>query len=413
MLMHKFAWTGNPSDVAVKLSVFYGAIFLIVGTYAAFLPLWLAAQGLTPSQIALIFAMPVMMRPVFTTLLSFFADRSGRHVQLLRMLAAGALASLSVLPFGGGFPVILTAFTFFALFWTTVLPLTDAVALAAARRGAADYGRTRLWGSLSYIAVTLGGGLAVDLYGSAAALWLFIAAAACVVLAAQLLPAMERSNDGGPALRPIRFADLGALMRLPVLWLFLAASSTVQATHAVYYLFGTIHWIGIGISPVVVGALWCIGVIAEVALFAFSARIMRRIGPVELLLIGAVAAIVRWALTSFDPPLAALFALQVLHALTFGATFLGAMAFINRAFAPNAAATAQGLYASFAAGIAMGAAYLGAGPLYRSFGAGAYLGMALLGVLAVTLGLMLLRRWDGGLLYPQSEEEGGRMKAPA
>ncbi len=398
-VFHKFTQLSATDALSVRLSVFYVAVFLIVGTYMSFLPLWLVSKGIGSTQIAFIYALPVLMRPAFTTVLAFFADRSGRHVWLLKMLALGALASLSLLPFGNGFALIFATFTLFALFWTTVLPLTDAVTLSAARRGAADYGRIRLWGSLSYIAVTLTGGVAVDLFGPPAALWLFIGSAICVVLASQWLPEMEVTGSVSAApLRTIRLADLKALIRLPMLWLFLAASSAVQATHAVYYLFGTIHWTGIGISPTVVGMLWGIGVVAEIVLFANGARLLRRIGPVQLILLGGMTAVLRWTLTSLDPPLALLFVLQLTHGLTFGATYLGTMTFMTRAFPPHVAATVQGLSSSFSAGVAMGSAYLAAGPLYRAFGAGAYLSMAVLGVIAVGLALALKRRWDGGLL---------------
>jgi MFS transporter, PPP family, 3-phenylpropionic acid transporter len=397
-VLHKFAELRASHDVAIRLSGFYVAVFMIVGSYVSFLPLWLADRGVSPTQISLIYAMPVLLRPVFTTLLSFFADRSGRHVWVLKILALGAFLSVAVLPFGGGFPVIFAAFTLFALFWTTVIPLTDAVALSVARRGAADYGRMRLWGSLSYIAVTVAGGAAVGLFGPPAALWLFIGSAACVLLMAQFLPDMQALNGAPQALRSIRLADLTALMRLPALWLFLAATSAVQATHAVYYLFGTIHWTGIGISPAIVGLLWGVSVISEIVLFAYGARVARVIGPVQLIIIGSFAAVLRWTLTSLDPPLPALFVLQLLHGLTFGASYLGAMNFMTRAFPLHLAATGQGLYASFSAGVAMGSAYLAAGPLYRAFGASAYLSMAAVGAVALCLALALLRRWDGGLL---------------
>jgi PPP family 3-phenylpropionic acid transporter len=406
-VLHKFAALRRSHDVAIRLSAFYGAIFLIVGTYASFLPLWLSASGLSETQIALIFALPVLMRPVFTTAVSFFADRSGHHTRLLKLLAWGALLSLSLLPFGRGFPPIFAAFSFFALCWTTVLPLTDAVALSAARSGAADYGRVRLWGSASYITVILAGGLAVDMAGPPAALWLFIGSAMVLVLASQFLPDMEQvrripgAEPGG--MRAIRLVDLTALIRLPAVWLFLATASAVQATHAVYYIFGTIHWTSIGIAPTVIGLLWCIGVVAEIVLFAYSRLLTERIGPVGLMLMGAAAALIRWTVTAFDPPLPVLFAAQLLHAITFGVTYLGAMQFMTRAFPANMAATAQGIYASFTAGIGMGSAYLAAGPLYRSFGSGAYLGMAALGLAGLVFGALLLRSWDGGSVVSAPE----------
>ena len=51
-------------------------------------------------------------------------------------------------------------------------------------------------------------------------------------------------------------ADAVDLVRSPQFLLFLAATSAVQASHAVYYVFGTLHWQAAGISTGVIGMLW-------------------------------------------------------------------------------------------------------------------------------------------------------------
>ena len=66
----------------------------------------------------------------------------------------------------------------------------------------------------------------------------------------------------------------------------------------------------------------------------------------------------------FDPPLALLVPLQMLHGLTYGAAHVGAIHFISRAVPEGQGGTAQALYASVTGGIAMGGAMLLAGPLY-------------------------------------------------
>jgi PPP family 3-phenylpropionic acid transporter len=77
------------------------------------------------------------------------------------------------------------------------------------------------------------------------------------------------------------------------------------------------------------------------------------------------------------PPVAALPALQCLHALSFGATHLGALGFVATAAPAGLAATAQG-YLAMAIGVAMAVAMAASGVLYASYGGGAY------GVMAVT-----------------------------
>lgn len=394
---------GADIAFALRLSAFFVAIFFIVGCYMPFLPLWLKWRGLTDFQISLIYAVPVFVRALFTPVMTFMADQSGHPVRLLYWLSWGSLFCVLILPLTNGFPAIFAIIVLFTLFWMSVIPITDAIALAGSREGRGDYGRMRLWGSFSYIAMTSAGGVAVDIWGPPAALWLFIIAAFCVLIAAHWLPSDEsvsevtgNSVDTG---RPkLRFADIVQLLRKPQLWLFLAATSAIQSAHAVYYIFGTLHWTSAGIPPTVIGALWGIGVIAEIVLFAYGVRISHRLSPVQLLVIAGAAAAIRWTITAHNPPLAVLFLVQTLHGLTFGAAHLGAMQFMMRAIPHSLASSAQGLYASVTMGIAMGLASLAAGTLYRNFTGSAYLAMAALGFFGFIMALLLMLRWQGGLI---------------
>ena len=113
---------------------------------------------------------------------------------------------------------------------------------------------------------------------------------------------------------------------------------------------------------------------AEVALFAISGRLP--LAPTTLLMLGAAGAVVRWSAMAFDPPPALLVPLQCLHALSFGATHLGALGFVARAAPAELGATAQG-YLAVALGLVMAAAMGLSGVLYARFGGLAYGAMAL------------------------------------
>ena len=101
--------------------------------------------------------------------------------------------------------------------------------------------------------------------------------------------------------------------------------------------------------------LWALGVLAEIVLFALSARLPAAFTPSVLILIGGGGALVRWTAMALDPPGALLPLLQCLHGLSFGATHLGTLAFIGRAAPAGLAATAQG-YLAVSTGVAMAAA---------------------------------------------------------
>ena len=111
----------------------------------------------------------------------------------------------------------------------------------------------------------------------------------------------------------------------------------------------------------------------------------------------------------FDPPLALLVPLQLLHALTFSATHIGAIHFIGRAVPETQAGTAQALYASVTGGIAMGGAMLVAGPLYAAYAGRAYWAMAALAAVALAASLVLLKEKPRSVLASAPELRLGRM----
>jgi len=195
------------------------------------------------------------------------------------------------------------------------------------------------------------------------------------------------------ATSPPRLELSGALSLLSsrVFLLLLVAGGAVQAAHAVLYTFSTLHWRAQGLSAEWCGLLWAMSVAAEIGLFAFSGAAVKRIGAMQLIGLGGAAAVLRWTAMGFDPPLALLVPLQVLHGLTFGATHLGAMHFMARAVPEGQAGTAQALYAAVTGGLAMGGAILLAGPLYANFGGRAYWAMAALAMVSLAATLALVR----------------------
>ena len=145
-----------------------------------------------------------------------------------------------------------------------------------------------------------------------------------------------------------------------------------------YYGFGSLYWRSLGFSETAIGWLWAEGVIAEILVFWQGRRLLLRLGPVGLMALGGLAGVVRWTLAGLVVSLPAAGILQLLHALTFGATYLGAMHFLSRTVPPSAAASAQTLFAAVSSGVGGGLVMMAAGALFAAVGGRAYLFMAVL-----------------------------------
>jgi PPP family 3-phenylpropionic acid transporter len=372
---------------ALKLGAFYAAYFLFGGIQLPFFPLWLESRGLEAGMIGLVIAVPTVMRIVATPMIARQADRRAALKETLVIGSiAGALAMTAVGMVEGAIAILL-AFAVAMAALSPMLSLTDAYALngLAARGGA--YGPVRLWGSVAFIAGNVGAGLVLELIAPGHLIWLLVASLMIVVAAAVALTPLDMApaQQGAPPPSP------KSLLRNPAFVAVALAASMIQSSHALYYGFSVLDWRAAGIGGPMIGALWGLAVLAEVVLFAYSARLPGALTPTILLAVGGAGAVIRWTAMAFDPPTAVLPLLQLLHAGSFGAAHLGAMGFLARAVPKELAATAQGAVATLS-GIVSAAATAGSGLVYAASGSLAYLVMAGMGLVGLLSALYAGRR---------------------
>lgn len=424
------------TSYSLRLATFYGALFTVYGVHLPYLPVWLDVRGLTAQEIAVITAAPYFLRVLITPTVAVWADRTESHRTLINALSWLALLLAVLLAQMQGFWAIFLLAVPFAIALSTAVPLTETIAVAGVRAHGLDYGRMRLWGSITFVAAGFVGGWLIDHVGSGAVIGCILAGMTATAAAAWFLPrgvggtapaiAGESSTrlagespahlaEGLPPPHPASESPTGRrkgrgagdarkLVANPIFLAFLVAAGAAQGAHGMFYTFGALHWHSQGISNAWVGALWAIAIVGEVALFAYSGRVARRLGPVMLLVLATAASVGRWVLMSFSPPLAALIPLQTLHTLTYGASHLGAMHFIARAVPESAQGTAQALYATVASGLVMGVATVTSGWLYARAGGNAYLAMAVLAAVGLAAALVIRARWTGGLLWADDAE---------
>lgn len=345
-----------------RLSFLNAAIFAVIGLYMPFFPVWLQSRGLDAATIGWILAAPIVARILVTAPLLGLTER-GVDPRLLLAVAQGALAAFFLLLLGVegalaiGIVVVLVA--------VAQAPLVAAADLLANDAVRADprlsYAGIRLWGSIGFLACSAGGGALLASAPIDAAM-VAMAALACIgALASLAVPASRR--DAVPASRS------DARMPPALVWL-IAAGALIQASHGALYAFGSIAWRAQGFTATAIGALWAVGVIAEIALFWLAGRLASGEGrAIAFILLGGAGAAIRFAGLAVEPGLAATFALQMLHGLSFGATHLGMMAALAALSPAGGRGRAQGaLGAATALGMALATVASGrifpeAGPL--------------------------------------------------
>ncbi len=370
----------------IRLSAFNAFLFLGSGIQMPFLPLWLKDKALSEAEIALVMALMMAVRIFAMPVGTFIADVTKNRRRVIQFAALGSFAAYLLMHFMVGFvPILLTGMLAAALL-APVVPLSETLSLEGSAHYGIDYGRIRMWASLSFLSGSLIAGALLDVIPVTHVVLLIAAAQGLGALMTLVLPhdaALRKTSPAGFSL-----PALGAVVLSATFVIFLAAASIGQASHGMLYAMGSVHFDALGYSKFSIGKLWAASVITEILMFAFSNRFYRALGAVNLIAIGTGLGIIRWAVTGLGPPIEAMFVIQMLHAATFGFTHLGTMHYMREKVPEHMRNSAQGIYSALASGVLLSATMWSSGPLYAAFGGSAFFIMA--GVAAIACGLALI-----------------------
>lgn len=352
------------AHVPARLGAYYFAYFSYAGALVPYFSLWLAAEGYGAAQIALVLAMPQVARVFAPSLWGWLADHTGRQREIVVFGAFAVFAGFAALYAVRGAAGVALVMLVLSVLAAGAMPLVEAVTLAATQGQAGRYGPIRLWGSIGFILAVLGTGAWLDHHGAGTILDIVVGLAALVCVAAFGVPARARPAEAPGAAR------LGAVLRRGEVLAFFGACICMSAAHGAMYAFYSIYLEAAGYSKAMIGALWTLGVVAEVVVFLRLPQLMRRFSLRALLIASFLCAAVRFAAIGWAVDLLAVLAVaQLLHAATFGAFHAASIAAVHRLFPGRIAARGQAIYSSLTYGLGAAAGTLIAGWTWESLGA--------------------------------------------
>ena len=359
------------NKISLKFSMVYFTIFLVIGINAPFWPLWLSSKGFDSRYISLIISLSVLMKIISNPFFAGLGDKYGNRkipMLYLSIVASIILFTLSFINYQFLIGVLaIIAWAFFA----PLMPITESLTTTAANKYGFDYGRTRLWGSVSFVLMAFLGGILVENYGLQIIPYIMSVGTFLVFISIYLTPTVYSL----PSTHKIKITTL---LRNRSFLPFLLACGAIQASHGMYYTFATIHWKNIGLSETMIGGLWAEGVLFEIVLLAYFYKIRSYFSFKSLLIFAALTATIRWIITAYTTEPLILVLIQSLHSITFGLTHISAIYFISEVMPERAQAKSQALYSAISMGIIMSLAIAISGDLYDAYQEKAFIFSALL-----------------------------------
>lgn len=286
-----------------NLSAFYFFYFAAVGVYIIFLPKVLHDIGYGTFDIGIIFALAPLMR--FITPFLFL-----KHIKLDQKVFKTALF-LSIISSASFYLTIENFFLFLinnallGVCLSLILPYLEVTAISSL--GKEKYGKSRLYGSIGFMLISLV--LAKFLTQPYIAIHYYLVLNILTVLFALFLLRFDVQRKDSILKESFSFFKY---------WPFWISLFFMQMSFGGFYNFFTIYETAHGISLEVTSYLWSFGVICEILMLYFQAPLLKN-NLLNIIKICVAITTFRWVLLYLYPDsLSITFFTQSLHAFSFG-----------------------------------------------------------------------------------------------
>ncbi|ODT82458.1 MAG: hypothetical protein ABS76_07510 [Pelagibacterium sp. SCN 64-44] len=354
------------------------------GMLMPFFPLWLDARGLSAAEISMILAIPAVIRSGGSPVFSYFGDLFGRR-RFIRVIAALNVLLVCLLFVSYDFwPILALAVVIYAGAQSLPIQIDGIIIGLVRRKVVRSYGSIKAFGSTAYVGASLLAVPVLSWLGPDGVLIWYLLTLGCLALAStQISPGLTGRDAGQDGARR------ASVWLQPRLVIVIAAGALVQGTHNGFIAFGAIQMTELGFPNAVIALAIAAGSGSEVLMFAFSYLLIDRLTPIRWIAVGAVAALLRWTAMAWVEMPVLMVGLQLLHALSFGATYIGIIGHITAHVEERQIAAAQGMYVTFFGGFAALLTYA-MGQIFETWDGMSFLLPALAS--AVSLGLLAFRR---------------------
>jgi len=366
-----------------RIRLFYAAYFAAMGLILPFFPVYLAGLGLEVATIGvmtgLLAAAKIVAPPWTGQLLERRPEAWLQHF----IMVASLLAAVAALGMGASLGLYgLAAMVFiFGVLWAAILPLTDGLSVSVSEAALADYGRLRVWGSIGFVATSLAGGL-----------WLADEHISAFPVALSLLMlVMAFAARGFPRLELPAEADSAAGSHFSRgFYQLLGIAFIMQVSHGAYYGFFSLHLAAAGFSGWQIGVYWVLGVLAEIVLMWRWSRPVQQATPSFIFALCLGLAALRWLGTALTTNPLLILLLQLLHAASFAAFHVAAIAWVKRLAPADRHRAAQGWYSAAGFGLGSTVGIMGCGLIAEAWGyAAAFYLCAVVAAVGIPLALPL------------------------
>jgi len=351
--------TGRSFKIVIGSQYFL--YFGVLGIFLPFFNLYCYHLGFSGLRIGILSAVRSGALVVFPLIWGALADRleARRPIYILCNFCSTIIWMLYL--FTTDFWPMLAITFGYGLFYAPIISFLEAFTMDLLGKEKTSYGRIRVWGSISFIAVVLALGKIIDLYSVEIIVVLIWVGSLMLSIISTRIPGFQivtkkRLSGGAKSL----------LQRRVLVFLFCAFLMLVS--HSAYYGFFSIHLENLGYGNTFIGLAWALASTAEILVMIRSDRIFSRFSIESVLIFSFMTAALRWLILFLAHRPALILLSQILHAATYGTFHIGSILYIDRLAPDKAKTLGQAVNNAISYGLGLMVGFFFNGYLYETTG---------------------------------------------
>ncbi len=387
--------SSSNKAIGYNLLLINAFVYIAASVYGPFQSAYFSSHGMNSVQIGILMTISPIASIFIQPLWAMVSDRTGKRKAILSLVVLGSALSLLSFYLGNTFVTYFIASVIFALFITSIIPLSDAIIIREANKISFDFAIIRMGGTLGFsIMVILAGRILVHQPHSLFFMG-FLGYLCLLVFVLRLKKDPVRKGEQVVKVQEqvSQRKDRGILtiFRSRMILFVLAFAFISQVGLSFYWSFFGVYLQDLGYGQTTLGWMNSISALSEVPALLFIKRLIRRFGAMKILFASCILLSIRIFLISLGS-LPIIVMAQLLHGFTYMTIYFSCAVYISENVWHGKQSQGQSSLAIVQTGLGSILGNIAGGFLARQLGiTSAYAFMATaLAAAALTIGLIQL-----------------------
>ncbi|RKF17779.1 3-phenylpropionate MFS transporter [Alginatibacterium sediminis] len=376
----------------VWLASFFTMFFAVWACFIPFWSLWLSKEGMNASDIGMLLSFGMLARFIGGIVIVPRVKQNSQLIPVSRWLLLISIVAVALMYFKRDLWVLVAVTLLINALLACLIPLGDSMATRWIHKIKLNYGQVRVWGSASFMVMTMVMGVLISNWGEDTIIIAVIITSMLTLFITYIpaSPALDDDPDSDQSNQTeTKSTSFWQLLQRPSIVKFIVVVALIQGSHAAYYAYSALYWKSIGFSESIIGYLWGAAVIFEMGMMVYGQKLFSRWNPERMLILAAIGCSVRWFITGMSDDLWLIAIAQSLHAVSYAVAHLASIKYIAIATKGSETIALQGLYSALALNLGTALLTFICGYFYTDLGNSVFVIMAV--VSAASLLLLLIK----------------------